>query len=193
MQSATLPLRYEIFNTGITTSASTMKQICASVMSNGGYERKRAENIARRTAGTEVGTTFEPLVSIKLKPGREFAVVIPQQMLAFPLNNNASYEIALIKNATLTGAAFTDIPNSETENVIYDTTATAMTGGDIVNLRYVYGSNQAGGIITAEQEYNWDLQLGITQAGVSDIYTLAARTLSGAADITGALGFYDLT
>ena len=193
MQSATLPLRYEIFNTGITTSSSTMKQICASVMSNGGYERKRAENIARRTAGTEVGTTFEPLVSIKLKPGREFAVVIPQQMLAFPLNNNASYEIALIKNATLTGAAFTDVPNSETENVIYDITATAMTGGDIVNLRYVYGSNQAGGIITAEQEYNWDLQLGVTQAGVSDIYTLAARTLSGAADITGALGFYDLT
>ena len=193
MQSATLPLRYEIFNTGITTSSSTMKQICASVMSNGGYERKRAENIARRTTDTEVGTTFEPLVSIKLKPGREFAVVIPQQMLAFPLNNNAAYEIALIKNATLTGAAFTDVPNSETENVIYDITATAMTGGDIVNLRYVYGSNQAGGIITVDQEYNWDLQLGVTQAGVSDVYTLAARTLSGAADITGALGFYDLT
>lgn len=193
MKSATLPLRYEIFNTGITTSPSTMKQICASVMSNGGYERKRAENIARRTTGTEVGTTFEPLVSIKLKTGREFAVVIPHQILAFPLNNNAAYEIALIKNATLTGAAFTDIPNSETENVVYDITATAMTGGDIVNLRYVYGSNQAGGIITAEQEYNWDLQLGTTQAGVSDIYTLAARTLSGAADITGALGFYDLT
>ena len=114
-------------------------------------------------------------------------------MKSFKQFLSESVEVALIKNATLTGAAFTDIPNSETENVIYDITATAMTGGDIVNLRYVYGSNQAGGIITAEQEYNWDLQLGVTQAGVSDIYTLAARTLSGAADITGALSFYDLT
>ena len=193
MTSATLPIRYEIENTGITTSSSLMKQICASVMSNGGYERKRAQNIARRTAGTEVGTSFEPLVSIRLKQGREFAVVIPQQILAFPLDNNAAYEVALIKNGTLTGAAFTDIPNSESENVEYDVTASTMTGGNIVNLRYVYGSNQAGGIIAVEQRYNWDLQLGVTQAGVSDIYTVAARTLTGAADITGAIGFYDLT
>jgi len=193
MTSATLPLRYEIENAGITTSSSMMKQICASVMSNGGYERKRAENIARRTTDTEVGTSFEPLVSIRLKSGRGFAVVIPQQILAFPLNNNASYEVALIKNGTLTGAAFTDVPNSESENVEYDITASTMTGGEIVSLRYVYGSNQAGGIVTAEQGYNWDLQLGVTQAGVSDIYTVAARTLTGAADITGAIGFYDLT
>jgi hypothetical protein len=193
MTSATLPIRYEIENIGITTSSSLMKQICANVLSNGGYERKKAENVARRTEGTEVGTSFEPLVSIRLKPGREFAIVIPQQILAFPLNNNASYEVALIKNGTLTGAAFTSIPNSETENVEYDITASTMTGGDIVNLRYVYGSNQAGGIITADQGYNWDLQLGVTQAGVSDIYTVAARSLSGSADITGAIGFYDLT
>jgi len=85
------------------------------------------------------------------------------------------------------------IPNSESENVEYDVTASTMTGGNIVNLRYVYGSNQAGGIIAVEQRYNWDLQLGVTQAGVSDIYTVAARTLTGAADITGAIGFYDLT
>ena len=193
MTSATLPIRYEIENMGITTSSSVMKQICASVMSNGGYERKRAENIARRTAGTEVGTSFEPLVSIKLKPGRNFAIVIPKQILAFPLDNNAAYEVALIKNGTLTGAAFTDIPNAESENVEYDITASAMTVGDIVDLRYVYGSNQAGGIITVEEKYNWDLQLGVTQSGVSDIYTVAARTLTGTADITGAIGFYDLT
>ena len=193
MRTATLPIRYEIENTGITTSTSMMKQICASVMSNGGYERKRAENIARRTAGTEVGTSFEPLVSIRLKPGRNFAVVIPKQILAFPLDNNAAYEVALIKNGTLTGATFTDIPNVESENVEYDITASSMTVGQIVDLEYVYGSNQSRGTVSVEESYNWDLQLGVTQSGVSDIYTVAARTLSGSADITGAIGFYDLT
>jgi hypothetical protein len=42
-------------------------------------------------------------------------------------------------------------------------------------------------------EYNFALQLGVTVAGVSDIYTLAARTISGTDDIIGALSFYDLT
>ena len=193
MRTATLPVRYEIFNTGITTSPSIMKQVCVSVISNGGYERKKAENIAKRITGTEVGTSFEPLVSIRLKAGKEFAVVIPQRILAFPLNNNASYEVALIKNASLSGAVFNDIPNSESKNVEYDVTASTMVGGNIVNLQYVYGSNQAGGIVTVDQAYNWDLQLGTTQSGVSDIYTLAARTLTGSSDITGAISFYDLT
>jgi hypothetical protein len=39
MTTATLPVRYEIFNTGITTSSSTFKQICVSIQSNGGYEK----------------------------------------------------------------------------------------------------------------------------------------------------------
>lgn len=36
--TASLPLRYEISNTGITTSSSTLKQVCSSVISEGGYE-----------------------------------------------------------------------------------------------------------------------------------------------------------
>ena len=35
--SGSLPLRYEIANTGITTSTSNLKQICSSVISEGGY------------------------------------------------------------------------------------------------------------------------------------------------------------
>jgi hypothetical protein len=36
--TASLPLRYEIANTGITTSSSTLKQVCSTVISEGGYE-----------------------------------------------------------------------------------------------------------------------------------------------------------
>jgi hypothetical protein len=193
MRTATLPIRYEILNTGITTSSSTMKQICATVMSNGGYERKKPETIARRVSTISATTTFKPLVSIRLKAGREFAVVIPSQFVSLPLSNNVGYEVALIRNATLTGAGFTDIPDSITDNVEYDVSATAMTGGKIVDTTYTFGANQSSGALTQKQEYNWALQLGTTQAGVSDIYTVAARTISGTGDIVGSLGFYDLT
>jgi hypothetical protein len=38
MTTATLPLRHEIKNTGITTSNSTLSQICSTVISEGGYQ-----------------------------------------------------------------------------------------------------------------------------------------------------------
>jgi len=193
MRTATLPIRYEIFNTGITTSSSTMKQICSSVQINGGYERKKAETISRMTTTKLVGTTFVPLVSIRLTPGREFAVVIPKQWGALPMSNNVGYEVALIRNASLTGAAFTSVPDSTTDNTQYDITATALSGGKIVNTSYTFGANQSSGSLTIVEEYNWALQLGTTQAGVSDIFTVAARTISGTGDIIGSLGYYDLT
>jgi hypothetical protein len=193
MRTATLPLRYEIENTGITTSSSTMKQICCSVQVNGGYERKKVETIARMTTSKSVGTSFIPLVSVRLKAGREFAVIIPSQFATLPLSNNVGYEVALIRNATLTGAGFTNVPDSTTGNVEYDISASALTGGQIVDTTYTFGANQSSGALVQRQEYNWALQLGTTQAGVSDIYTVAARTISGTGDIVGSLGFYDLT
>ena len=193
MRTATLPLRYEILNTGITTSPSAMKQICSSVIANGGYERKKTGSIARMTTSKNVGSTFEPLVSIRLAPGREFATVIPFQFGALPLSNNVGYEIALIRNGTLTGASFTLTPDSTTENVQYDITASAITGGKIVNTSYTFGANQSSGSLSVQQDYNWSLQLGTTQAGVSDVYTVAARTISGTGGVIGFLGYYDLT
>ncbi len=43
--TASLPLRYEIKNTGVTTSNSTMKQICSSVISEGGYELRGLQQV----------------------------------------------------------------------------------------------------------------------------------------------------
>ena len=99
------------------------------------------------------------------------------------------YEILLIKNATLTGASFSSLST----NVEYDLAATALTGGTIVDQAYTAGSNQGSALASQGTDYNFDLQLGVSVSGTSDIYTLAARTLSGSDDIIGALSFYDLT
>lgn len=189
MTTATLPIRYEITNTGATASSSSMKQICSTVVSEGGYERKVAATVARMTASTTVGTSFEPLVSIQLNASRLDAVIIPLKYNVLPIGN-ADYEIALIKNATLTGASFvaSDSPNAD-----YDVSATALTGGTIVQSGYVSATNQSSGQVESDFAYNFDLQLGRTISGTSDIYTLAARVLSGSDDIIGALEFYDLT
>ena len=191
MTTANLPIRYEILNNANVGSSSTMKQICASIQSNGGYEKKVAEAFVKRsTAFTGVGVTYVPLVSMRLSPGREDAIILPSQFSILPLSNNINYVVSLIKNAALVGASFTASSNS---NVQYDVSATSMNGGEIIALRYVTGSNQTSGAISVEAQYNWDLQLGRTQSKVSDSYTLAVRALSGNGDAIGAIGFYDLT
>lgn len=189
MTTAILPIRYEIENTGTTASSSTMTQICSTVISEGGYDQKSALTWARMTAATTVGTAFEPLVSIQLKSTALGAVVIPSIFNALPTSSTSDYEVALIKNATLTGASFASLST----NVEFDTAATALTGGTIVQNTYIAGSNQGSGLGSGATDYNFDLQLGVSLAGVSDIYTLAARVLSGTNDIIGSLSYYDLT
>lgn len=189
MTTAILPVRYEIENTSSTASASTLTQICSTVISEGGYQQKSALTWARMTAATTVTTAFEPLVSIQLKSTALGAVVLPSIYHALPVSSVLDYEVALIKNPTLTGASFSSL----SQNVEYDTAATALTGGTIVNMSYTSGSNQGSGLVSESADYNFDLQLGVSLGGISDIYTLAARTLSGTDDIIGSLSFYDLT
>jgi len=108
MTTAILPMRYEIENTAATASASTMTQICSSVISEGGYDQKAIPQWARRTTVlTGVTTTFVPIVSIRLKSTSLGAVVIPSVFHAIPIGSILDYEVVLIKNPTLTGASFT--------------------------------------------------------------------------------------
>ena len=192
MTTATLPCRYEILNTGITTSTSTMKQICISVQSNGGYEKRVASDVARQESLVSVAsTTFIPLASIRLKAGREDAIVIPSQINCLPDSaTSVYYEVALIKNATLTGGTWV---TSSSPNVEQNVTATSMSGGTIVRTEYISSANKASTPLNEVTEYNWDLQLGRSQTKVSDIFTLAVRAISGSGNAIGSLSFYDLT
>jgi hypothetical protein len=194
MTTAILPLRYEIVTTTAAVAAS-MKTICCSVVSEGGFEQTSIDHVARRTTvlGT-IGTTFLPVVSIRLASGRTGAVVIPNRVQILPTTSQ-NYEIALVKNPTLTGATWASTVPSNS-NVEFDVAATAMTGGTIAQTDFL-ASNTAGGTGSTSfaNAYNFDLQLGATIAGVSDIYTVGIRTVSGATtgDAVGSLSFFDLT
>jgi hypothetical protein len=189
-QTATLPLRLEIENTAATASSSSMKQICSTVISEGGYEQTSIEQVARRTTTlTGIGTSFVPLVSIRLASDSLGAVILPKQIRVLPIANG-EYEVALIRNATLTSASYdtTTFPS-----VDFDVSATAMSGGDIVLNEYATASNQSGAQSQNDLVYDFDMQLGATIAGVSDVYTVAVRILSGTGSAIGSLAFYDLT
>jgi len=197
MTTAILPVRYQI-SSATTPVAASMKAICCSVISEGGFEQTSIDHVARRTTEfTNITTaaTFFPIVSIRMASGRLGSVVLPNRVQFLPLTNQ-NYEIALLKNPTLTGATWAATVPTDS-NVEYDVAATAISNvGSVVQTDYITSTGSGGTANTSVATgYNWDLQLGASIAGVSDIYTLAVRTVSGATNGSGvgSLSFYDLT
>ena len=192
--SATLPVRYEIENTDSTASSSSLKQICVSVISNGGYEKKSIQSVVRKinsVSASVVGTIY-PLVSLRLASDRLNSVILPAQYHLQP-TATGQYEFYLIKNGTLTGALFdtTTFPN-----VDFDTTATAISGGTIIDHGYFDQTAQASAAVAVESIYNFAYQLGRNSfTNTSDILTLAFSTITstGSPSARGSLAFYDLT
>ena len=192
MTTAILPVRYEIRATGTLASTATLKQICSTVISEAGYQQAHAMQYARRTTAlTNIADTFLPVVSIRLASDSLGAVVLAQAIQVLPTANQ-DYEVALFKNATLTGASY----NTTTfTHVDYDTAATAMSGGTMILQNYVSSSSQGRAVSITPAGYNFDLQLGASLAGVSDVYTLAVRTLTSTptGSAVGVIDFLDLT
>lgn len=193
MTTATLPIRYEIFTTGNTVATtSTMKQICSSVLSEGGYEKVSQMKVARNSSAKNISTDFIPLVTIRLKSTRLDSVILLKEfnILGITSGGTANFEVVLVKNATLTGASY---DNSTFTNVEFDVTATAMTGGEIFKSEFLTSTNQATSAVNVDEGYNFDLQLGRTLGNVSDTFTLGVRTLGGSHTAIGSMGFFDLT
>jgi len=82
MTTAILPVRYQI-SSATTPVAASMKAICCSVISEGGFEQTSIDHVARRvTAFTNIDTaaTFYPIVSIRMASGRLGSVVLPNRV-----------------------------------------------------------------------------------------------------------------
>lgn len=188
MTTAILPVRYEITNTAGTTGASMMRQICSTVISEGGYNAFTYSETAGR--GTSVlrlvnAGTYYPVVSIRLASTRLDAIVLPRQVDVLSPTVNY-YRWKLVSNPTLTGADWTGISASGT--VEYDTAATAMSGGTELQSGYV--SSRELSLLGAEE---FAFQLGRTLAGVSDIVTLAMAATSNNADVLAQIGWQEIT
>lgn len=188
MTTATLPIRYEITNTAGTTGASMMRQICSTVISEGGYNAfTYTETAGRGTSVLRLSTagTYYPVVSIRLDSARLDAIVLPRQVDVLSPTVNY-YRWKLIFNPTLTNATWAGHSSSGT--VEYDTAATDISGG--IELQSGYASSRELSELGADA---FAFQLGRTLAGVSDIVTLAIAATSNNADVLAQIGWQEIT
>jgi hypothetical protein len=161
--TASLPLRYEIANTGITTSASTLKQVCSTVISEGGYELRGLQQAVGTPVQTPVDLTtagtYYTVVSIRLKatPNRLDAIVIMTALSVLGITNNATYNWQVRASGTSNGGTWTDAGLDSA--VEYKVNGGTYTGGRVLASGYVYGSNQGSTPVDILKEALFKFQL----------------------------------
>jgi len=187
MTTPNLPIRYEITNSAELSTAASLKQICSSVISEGGYEARALQHVygtALAGNGTVTANTFVNLVTIKMSGSG--AVVVPSG--ADVLNvANADFEWGLFVNATPASAL---IYNPATSRVSYAIDEINVSGGRKVAGGYMGGKTAPFSL--GDGGFDWDYQLGETIAGVSDTLTLAVRATSTSKNAAGLLKWYEL-
>ena len=160
--TASLPLRYEITNTGATSGASTLKQICSTVMSEGGYQLNGLQQAIGIPVTTPrnlaVAGTFYPIVSIRLKtsPDRLDAIIICTAISVIA-TSAGNYNWQVIASGTTSGGTWVAAPGGSSVN--YNITGTSFTGGRILASGFFSVSNQGSTQVDILKEALFKTQL----------------------------------
>ena len=179
--TASLPLRYEIKNTTATATTSVLKQICSTVLSEGGYELRGLQQAIGTTItapySLTTAGTFYPVVSLRLKTATLDAIVILTAISLLGITS-ANYLWRIVATATTTGGTWVPLTDSSVE---YNLTGTATTGGRILAQGYFSSTNQTTTQIDVLKEALFRFQLerdGLTNTPyeLSLVLTASANT-----------------
>lgn len=194
--TASLPLRYEIKNTGTTANTSTLKQVCSSVISEGGYELRGLQQSAGHAIGSprdlKTAATEYPVLSIRLKSTALDAIVILTALSLLATTNNANYKWSIVQSCTTTGGSWSNV--SADSAVEYNTTATSVTGGRIVASGFTNGSNQGSTPVSLLKEALFKFQLernGITNTPYE--LALVVTTDTNGADVYASFDWEEIS
>jgi hypothetical protein len=181
--TASLPLRYEITNKAATSGSKTLKQVCSTVISEGGYElRGLQQSISTPiTSPKSLATagTYYPVISIRLKssPNRLDAIAI-LTALSIMGTGTGIYSWRVIASGTTSGGgAWVDA--GVDSGVEYKLDGTSITGGRILAEGFLTSNAQGSTTIDILKEALFKFQLernGLTGTPYEIILAVSAST-----------------
>lgn len=194
LTTACLPVRYEITNTSGTANTSTLKQICSTVLSEGGYKligrSNSVNNVLTSPISLTASGTFYPLLSIRLLSNRLDAIVVPTGVSFFGKSNTVDYNWQLVEGGTTTGGTWAPVPGSSV--VEYNRTPTGFSGGHVVNSGFLSGSVQGNAPLDLDDDiFKHQLERN-TFNGVATEFTLVAAASSNSANILGSINWDEI-
>jgi hypothetical protein len=194
--TASLPLRYEIVNKAATNGSNTLKQICSSVISEGGYELRglqQAVGTAITGGGKELTTagTYYPVVSLKLRTDSLDAIVVPTAISVIG-SSDGVYNWQIRSNTTTTGGTW--LSAGVDSAVEYNLTGTGISEGRILASGYFITNNFAKGQIDILKEAIFKFQLernGLT--GTPFELSLVMASNGDGDDVYGSLDWEEIS
>ncbi len=194
--TACLPLRVELTNTDTTASSSTLKQICMTVISEGGYEIRGNAAEAKLPIGSPrdltVASTVYPLISLRLKSTRIDGIAILDSLNVLGITNNANYCWEIVQGGTTSGGTW--VTNSSSSLVEYNITATSYSlgAGEVLTAGYTVGSNQGSATAELHRDNLFEFQLernSFTSTPIELI--LVASSDTAGADVLASVGWQE--
>jgi hypothetical protein len=194
--TASLPVRYEIANTGITTSVSNLKQVCSTVISEGGYELRGLQQ-AVGTAITAPRTlttagTFYPIVSLRLKTTALDAIVIMTALSLMGIGNGINYNWQVRASGITSGGSW--VSAGADSGVEYNITGTSYAGGRTLASGFLNSSNQGSPSIDILKEALFKFQLernGLTSTPYE--LTLVVTAATGSEQIFASMDWEEIS
>lgn len=188
MTSATLNPRYEITNTANIVGARTMKQICSTVISEGGFSPSTKVNyVTNNTNLTRISSanTLTALASIRINPAYPDAVVLPSQ-IGILLVDVRYGEFQLVQNANIGTVTWSNVPNSVVQIV---KTGNVITDGNVV----YQGLSSSRDEVSIGEDVAKRLQLARDVNGNPESLTLCVAYTQTNADLLYKFGWQELT
>ncbi len=193
MTTACLPIRMEIENTGATASPSTYKQICTTVISEGGYVLNGVPTSVGHPLNAPYNlsspNTLYPIFSMRLKSDRMGAIVLPKGY-SIGLSGNNNFTLELRIGGVTTGGTW--ISAGTNSSVEYNLTATSITNGRIGEWRQIIGSNQFAGLADLQEPFTFQLERN-TFTGVRNELTICLITSGNNVNTYGAVNWEEIT
>ena len=190
MTTATLNPRYEITNTGTIAGARTMKQICSTVISEGGYNPlTKIRYVPTPVSPTRIstGNVFTSLASIRLNAAYPDAVVVPSQIdLLLTDVQYGTFQLVLNASNVVANTAWSNAVNSVVQ---YNSSALQIGDGTVVYA----GLTSSRDAIAISEDLKRRLQLSRSASGTPDILTLCVAYQSNNADLLWKFGWEELT
>lgn len=183
--TAILPLSYRIENTGALAAGASLKQVCCTALSEGGYEPSGpVYTVGRGASGVASISAEEVVAGIRMASGRTGNVIMPAQIEA-SIEGNTTAQWRLRLNPTIVSGTWTAADNGRGNVEVL--TSAVISGGTVVGAGLV-GTRGSSSLNTAA---GLALSLGVDANGVSDILVLTMQA-DTATKGTGLLGWREL-
>lgn len=198
MTTGSLPCRYEIKNTGTTANSSTMKQVCTSVISEGGYELRGAQYAVQTPITVPVdcttANTYYAIISLRLNPDKKDGIVILTAISMLGIGNNARFNWKVISNGTLANSSWTNAASTSCVQYSIDGAGATITGGRTLASGFLSATTQGSVSVDILKEALFKFQLERDSlANTSYPITLAVASAVNGDDILASMDWEEIS